>query len=32
LSKENGDETTPIGKLIRKHEVIDPINKGKTKE
>ncbi len=31
FSKEDEDETTPIGKLIRKLEVIDPINKGKAK-
>jgi hypothetical protein len=32
LSKEDGDETTPIGKLIKKHEVVDTIDKGKTKK
>ncbi len=32
LSKEDEDETTPIGKSIRKLEVINPTNKGKTKE
>ncbi len=33
LSEENEDETTPIGNLISKQEiVIDIIDKGKTKE
>jgi hypothetical protein len=29
--KKDGDETMPIGKLIRKHEIIDPIDKNKAK-
>jgi hypothetical protein len=32
LSKADEDETMPIEKLIRKQEVVDPINKGKAKE
>jgi hypothetical protein len=32
LSEEDGDEIVPIGKLINKHEVVDPTYKGKAKE
>jgi hypothetical protein len=32
LSKKDEDETRPIGKLIMKHEVVDPTNKGKVKD
>jgi hypothetical protein len=32
LLEEDEDETMPIKKLIRKQEVIDPIDKGKTNE
>jgi hypothetical protein len=32
LLKEDEDETMLIGKLIRKHEVVNPTNKGKRKE
>ncbi len=31
LSEKDGDEIMPIGKLIRKHEIIDPIDKNKAK-
>jgi hypothetical protein len=27
LSEEDGDEITPIRKLIKKHEVVDPIER-----
>jgi hypothetical protein len=29
---EDEDETTPIKKLIRKEDIVNPINKGKAKE
>ncbi len=32
LSKEDGDEIVPIKKLIKKHEVVDLMYKGKVKE